>query len=205
MWRQITIVAALALVLTACAEPAKNSGFLSNYSQLKPDPKIEGALAYRAPNLYSYRKFLIDPVVVHFAPKAKGSAIEPTSLKELTDYFHDNAVKELSKSYQIVDKPGPGVLRVRLAITQISETIPLLNIHPGTKLTGAGLGGASMEAEAIDSTTGKRIAALMETERGNRFSIVAGLSQFGHAKQVMDGWIERFVKRLDAARTGKRT
>ncbi len=96
------------------------------------------------------------------------------------------------------------MLRIRVAITQISETIPLLNIHPGMKLTGAGLGGASMEAEAVDSKTGKRVAAVMETESGNRLSIAAGFSQFGHAKQVMDGWIERFVKRLDAARTGKK-
>jgi hypothetical protein len=178
---------------------------LSNYSQLKPDPKIEGASAYRAPNLYSYRKFLIDPVVVHFAPKAKGSAIEPASLKELTDYFYNNAVKALSKNYQVVDRAGPGVLRLRVAITQISETIPLLNIHPGTKLTGAGLGGASMEAEAVDSVTNKRVAAVVETQTGKRLSIAAGLTRLGHAKQVIDGWIERFVKRLDAARTGKKT
>jgi hypothetical protein len=162
-------------------------------------------MAYRAPSLYSYRKFLIDPVVVHFAPKAKGSAIDPAGLKELTDYFNDNAIKELSKNYQVVGKPGPGVLRIRVAITQISETIPILNIHPGTKLTGAGLGGASMEAEAIDTISGKRVAAVTETETGNRLSIVAGLSQLGHAKQVIDGWIERFVKRLDEARTGKKT
>ena len=125
MWKQIAIVAASALVLTACAEPVKTSGFLSNYSQLTPDPKIEGALSYRGANLYSYRKFLFDPMVVHFAPKAKGSAIEPASLKELT---------------------------------------------------GAGLGGASMEAEAVDSQTGKRVAAVMETESGKRLSIAAGFS-----------------------------
>ncbi len=71
MWKKVAIVGVSALVLTACAEPVKTSGFLSNYSQLTPDPKIEGALSYRAPNLYSYRKFLIDPVVVHFAPKAR--------------------------------------------------------------------------------------------------------------------------------------
>ena len=75
MWGKLTIVVASAVLLTACAEPVKNSGFLSNYSQLAPDPKIEGALSYRAANLYSYRKFLIDPVVVHFAPKATGNRL----------------------------------------------------------------------------------------------------------------------------------
>ena len=200
-----TLIAASALLVACAGEPTKQSGFLSNYSQLQPDAKIDGATSYRAPNLYTYRKFMIDPIVVHFAPEAGGAAIEPDKLKELTDYFYNNAVKALSKDYQIVQKPGSGVLRLRVAITNISETNPLLHIHPGTKLTGAGLGGASMEAEAVDSTTNKRVAAIVETAKGNRLSVAAGLSRFGHAKQVMDGWIERFVKRLDEARTGKKS
>jgi len=79
----------------------------------------------------------------------------------------------------------------------------LLNIHPGTKLTGAGLDGASMEAEALDSVTMELIAAVVETQKGSRLSMSAGLSKFGHAKEVMKGWVERFVKRLDAANSGK--
>lgn len=206
MLKRLSILIAATGLLAACAgETTKQSGFLSNYSQLTPDANIEGAASYRAPNLYTYRKFMLDPIVVHFAPKAEGAAIEPDKLKELTDYFYNNAIKALSKNYQVVTEPGPGVSRIRVAITNIEETNPLLNIHPGTKLTGAGLGGASMEAEAVDSTTNKRIAAIVETARGSRASIVAGLSRFGNAKEVMDGWIERFVKRLDEARTGKKS
>jgi hypothetical protein len=206
MLKKLSILIAATGLLAACAgETTKQSGFLQNYSQLKPDAKIEGASSYRASNLYSYRKFILDPIVVHFAPKAEGAAIEPDKLKELTDYFYNNAIKALSKNYQIVKEPGPGVARLRVAITNIEETNPLLNIHPGTKFTGAGLGGASMEAEAVDSTTNKRLAAIVETARGSRASIGAGLSRLGHAKQVIDGWIERFVKRLDEARTGKKS
>lgn len=193
-------------MVSACGSgPTQQAGFLKNYAQLKPDPKIDGASSYRAPDLYSYRKFLIDPVIVHFAANTKGTAIDPAKLKELTDHFHDEAVKALSKNYQVVGNPGPGVLRLRVAITNIVETTPLLNIHPAMKLTGAGLGGASMEAEGIDSQTGKRVAAIVETAQGNRLSIGAGLSQLGHAKQVIEGWVERFVKRLDEARTGRRS
>ena len=147
---------------------------------------------------------MLDPVVVHFAPTDEGTAIDPGKVKELTDYFHDQAVKALSKNYQVVGKAGSGVLRLRIAITKILETTPLLNIHPAMKFTGAGLGGASMEAEAIDSLTNKRVAAIVETASGSRLSIGAGLTSLGHAKQVIDGWVERFVKRLDAARAGKK-
>lgn len=95
------------------------------------------------------------------------------------------------------------MLYIRAAITDVDVTNPLLNIHPGTKLTGAGLGGASMEAEAFDAVSMERIVAVVETQKGSRMSIAAGLTQFGHAKEVMKGWVERFVKRLDAADSGK--
>ncbi len=201
-----TIVTAVAIVflgfVAGCAtQQAARSGFLGDYSQLKPDPAFDGARRYQNPAkpLKQYQKFMVDPVVVHFAPNAKGTAISPGKLKELADYFHDRAVEELSKRYQVVQKPGPGVLRVRAAITGIEKTTPILNIHPAMKISGIGLGGASMEAEAVDSQTRERVIAVVDSRQGSRASIGAGLQTFGHAKQVMDFWIERFITQLDKA------
>jgi len=172
------------------------SGFLKNYAQLKPDPKVDGALRYVNPkkNLKQYDRFLINPIAVYFAPGAKGAGIDPAKLKELTDYFRSELVKGLTKNYRVVSAPGKGVMRLRIAITDVEESEPLLNIHPAMKLTGAGLGGASMEAEGIDSLTGERIGAIVETRSGNRISVAAGLSRMGHAKQVMRYWVERFLR-----------
>ncbi|MCZ6466551.1 MAG: DUF3313 domain-containing protein [Alphaproteobacteria bacterium] len=201
-----TIVTAVAIVflesVAGCAtQQAAKSGFLGDYSQLKPDPAFDGARRYQNPAkpLKQYRKFMLDPVVVHFAPNAEGTAISPDELKKLADYFHNRAVEELSKRYQVVQKPGPGVLRVRAAITDIEKTTPIMNIHPAMKMSGIGLGGASMEAEAIDSQTRERVIAVVDSRQGSRLSMAAGLQTYGHAKQVMDFWIERFVKQLDKA------
>jgi hypothetical protein len=146
---------------------------------------------------------MIDPVVVNFSADAKGAGLDPENLVELTRYFRTEAVKKLSKNYAIVEKAGAGVMRIRVALTSIETTTPLANIHPAMKLTGLGLGGASMEAEALDSVSGERLAAVVESQTGNRMSFAAGLSKFGHAKQVMDMWIDRFVARLDKARGSK--
>ncbi len=201
-----TIVTAVAIIslgsVAGCAtQQAAKSGFLGDYSQLKPDPAFDGARRYQNPAkpLKQYRKFMLDPVVVHFAPNAEGTAISPGELKELADYFHDKAVEELSKRYQVVHKPGPGVLRLRVAITGIEKTTPIMNIHPAMKISGIGLGGASMEAEAIDSRGGERVGAVVDSRQGSRASIGAGLQTFGHAKEVMDFWVERFIKNLDKA------
>ncbi len=178
-----------------------HSGFLGDYSQFKPHPTVEGAELYESPSksLKQYNRFIVDPVIAHFAPDAEGAAIDPGELKELTDYFHDQLVKGLSESghYQVVNAPGPGVARLRIAITAIEKTTALANIHPAMKASGIGLGGAAMEAEAIDSVSGERVAAVVDSQSGGRLGITAGLKKYGHAQQVMDGWVERFVNRLD--------
>jgi len=56
-----------------------------------------------------------------------------------------------------------------------------------------------MEGEGIDSLTGERIGAIVETRSGDRMSLSSGLSRMGHAKQVMRYWVERFLKNLNKA------
>jgi hypothetical protein len=158
-------------------------------------------MEYKHPTsgLRDYDKFMIDPVIVHFAPNAKGTAIDPSKVKQLTDYAAAELHKSLSARYQVVSASGPGVLRLRLALTDIKKTTPAMSIHPATKLSGVGLGGASMEAEAIDSKTGERVLAVVDTRVGDRFAVSAGLDPLGHAKQVIRRWAERFLKRIDKA------
>ena len=207
--KKATIVISMILftTLAGCAEKnVEYSGFLRDYSQLKPDPEVDGALRYLNPrkSLKEYNRFQIDPIAVQFSRGAKGTAIDPAKLQNLTLYFRKELAKALNKNYRVVNRPGPRVLRIRAAITDVDESDPLLNIHPAMKLTGMGLGGASMEAEGVDSVTGERIGAIKETRSGNRMSITAGLSRLGHAKQVIRYWISRFMKNLDKAHGIKR-
>lgn len=180
-----------------------HSGFLGDYSEFKKDPELEDSMQWRSLNksLKDYDKFIIDPIIIHFAPDAEGTAINPDEVKELTDHFRNQAIEALNESphYQVVDTPGPGVLRMRVAITGIEKTTPLMNIHPGMKLMGGGLGGAAMEAEGIDSVTGERVIAVVDARSGGRLGMTAGWKTYGHVKQVMDNWVKRFVKRLDKA------
>jgi hypothetical protein len=187
--------------IAGCQTTAQNSGFLSDYSQLRPSKVVKGAMDYRNPRikLSSYSKFILEPYKIHFAANADGASIDPAELKNLVDYFRSETVKALSKRYRVVTRPVPGVARLRVAITSITKTRPVANNLPQGKLLGVGLGGASMEAEAFDSVSGERLAAIVESKQGEHFSFSDAASRYGHAKQVMRGWIARFVKRLDQA------
>ncbi len=180
---------------------SRYSGFLGDYSKLKRSRQLKGAMSYENPSkkLGHYDKFMIDQVVVHFAPNAKGIGVDPIKVQQVADYFHRELWLALSMRYEVVNTPGPGVLRLRTAITDIKTTVPLMNIHPATKLLGLGLGGASMEWEAVDSQTGERVLAVVDVRRGafNPLPSGAGFDEVGHAKEVMRYWVKRFVGRVD--------
>ena len=188
-------------LLSGCQSKTAHSGFLGDYSELRPSSEYKGTSEYKNPDLAlaDYDKFMIDPILVHFAPNAKGTAMDPAKVKKVTDYAGEQLREALSKRYQVVSAPGPGVLRLRIALTDIKKTIPAMNILPQTKLSGVGVGGASMEAEALDSQSGERVLAVVASGKGSFFAYKAGLESLGNAKEVIRKWAERFVERLDKA------
>ncbi len=190
------------VLISGCAgtETAR-TGFLKDYSKLQPHPDIDGRFRYINPkmNVGDYSKFIVDPVVLNLSKEGKEEGIDPEDLNEQVTFFHGKILEELGKDYQIVNRPGKGVARIRVAITHIDKTNPVLNIHPGTKLTGAGLGGAGMEAELIDSVTGETIGSVIDFQMGSRLSLMAGLTWFGHAQAVMEDWAEDLRKFIDKA------
>ena len=102
---------------------------------------------------------------------------------------------ELNGIYIIAKEPGPGIVRIRVALTDLKKSNPLLNFIPPTNLTGLGLGGASMEAELVDSVTGRQIAAVVQSQQGQKLSL-DGLSEWGDTKAIMDQWADSFIERI---------
>ena len=95
---------------------------------------------------------------------------------------------------KVVHRPGQGVARARIALTDIDKS-HAISILPQASLLGAGIGGASMEAEAVDSVTGKQVAAVVQSGQGSKIPF-ASLGDWTAAKQAFDGWAKEFQKRL---------
>ncbi len=183
----------MSLLISGCGGTTETArtGFLKDYSKLQPHPEIEGRFRYINPklNLGNYSKFIVAPVVLSLSKEGKEREIDQEDLDEQVTFFHGKILEELGKGgYQIVNHPGKGVARVRVAITDIDKTNPALNINPGMKLTGAGLGGSGMEAELVDSVTNEIIGSVIDFQMGSRLSLTAGLTWFGHAQAVMEDW-----------------
>jgi hypothetical protein len=191
----VVMISFTVMLAAGCAPKAKKTGFLSDYSRLEP---VDDGLRYiNMGRLDDYDKFIIEPVIIHM--HGEDEELDMESRRELENYMHNAIVEAIKDRYMVVAQPAPGVARVRVAITDVDKSTPALNVIPQTKLIGAGIGGASVEAEVVDSQTSEQIGAAILSQKGKRLSM-SGLSKYGDAKAVMDDWAERFRKRLDEAR-----
>jgi hypothetical protein len=182
-------------------------GFLSDYSKLQK--RSDTSFVYMAPGnpLAGFDKFIISPVEMYYdGYPANGTDIEVISGGKLKSqdalsievYMKDTlsaAIKDSGCS--VVNSAGPGVARIRVAITGMKKSGFGRNLPVGM-LSGAPVGSASMEAELIDTATDEQVGAIVETQSGKRFSFV-DYSSWDDAKYVMDEWAQRFKTRLDEA------
>ena len=193
-------VMAIMMMVTLCGcedEQQVKTGFLSDYSNLQV--VSEDTLRYLpAKKLSGYSEFIIEPVVIRFHANSKAKLSEK-DLAHLKQYMFTAVHNAVTDSHRVATRPGPGVATVRIAITDIKKSKTLQNLMPASKIAGTGLGGASIEAEVVDSQTGKQLVALVETQAGNRLSL-DGLSTWGDTEAVMREWAKRFRIRLDGAR-----
>ncbi len=186
-------------VLAGCAAPVKEgerTGFISDYSSL--GEKENNGYSYVSDGIADYTKFCVDPVEMLYQPNEGDTTFSDEQLEELSAYFKTKIEEALTRDegYELVTEPGPGVARFRAAITQVDDTIGILNILLYTRITGAGLGGAAMEAEIVDSVTGEQLAALVRWGSGRRV-LRAGLTETGDAKILIKRWAKDIRRRID--------
>jgi hypothetical protein len=195
----LVVMAIAFMFATGCATVPPGSGFLKDYSELQTDPDDESLSWWEKEGVdwKRYKRLMIDPVVVYYHPKAKNRQIEPNVLKELTDYFRTIVIEEVQDAYPVVEAPGPDVLRIRAAITDLVPANPFVNI---ITTAGAGVpvdvGGASMEAMFLDSTTHELLGAVVDSKKGSPLGI-KGFTTWGHAKGAFKDWAKLLKESLE--------
>jgi hypothetical protein len=203
----------LTILLAGCAATkTEHSGFLDPYPELSPGPKDGADLRYLKPGVdfAKYDKILLDHVLFYPTEDSALQGLEADKLKELADDFHEAMIKELQDAYPLVSEPGPDVVRLRVAITDVEFAKPVMNavstvlpiglavsiIKKGATGEHTGVGSASMEMEALDSMTNTRIAAAVDHHAGGKLS---GYTKTGSAKDAFEFWAKRLREFLDEA------
>lgn len=179
----LVLLLAPSCATTHAVRHVKTSGFLGDYSQLRPGGSGEPALIYRRPAAGSgYAKLLIDPVVAYAGQDNRLHKLSPEDRQALLDYFHAALREQLGQDFALVETAGPDTLRLRVALTDargskilldtLSTVVPaglaisaLQRVALGRTATS---GRAAIEAEALDSRTGERLAALVDGRAGRK-------------------------------------
>jgi hypothetical protein len=235
----LTTLFALPVAATAETAPAASTepmfgdyqakGFLSDYSKISTTKDAEGSYEYvdSTVDFSKYNKLLVDRIKIFFKDDSEYKGIDPDELKVLTDYFYEAINKEVGDAYPLVKEPGPDVMRLRVAVTDLVPNKPEASVVtlviPFAWVADAGsgvakgetgstvfTGEATVEVEVLDSVSSQQIVAHIETEAGKKYNWAKGVtkgvtgymnaySKWNYTKAAMDDWAHLLRVRLDEA------
>jgi hypothetical protein len=192
---------------------------LSDYSQLKKSSDEYMDYTYLAPGapdkMANYSAVMIDQPEIFIAPNSKYKGMKPDDMKQLADAFRSAIAQSLSATYMIVDQPGPNVLYVRFAISNIQlkkKKRGLFSYTPIGLVAGAAksamtsdftkkidLKGLTLEMEILDSNSEEQLAALLETRSGKKDEPAS----WAELEALIAVYSQRVRCRLDNARVAE--
>ncbi len=177
MGKSYLAVGVLACLLFSPHAFGQFSGFLEEYPPLSPLENVP-ALVWKAPDVdKKYRAILYDTPEIFLDPESEYKGIQPDAIKALSDTLREiletNAAK---RGLEVVDEPGPQVLRVRSALTNVylkrrsrSARFRYPTSYSAFQLRAAigrdvSLVEATLEYEALDSETDLRLGVVIAQE-----------------------------------------
>ena len=200
-------IAVCGLVLVTAPEPAfakKNSGFLSDYSKLKTEKDPLGVKrrtwTSSALNGANYQKILVEEVSFYPAPEPS-KQVSGDVLEEIRAYIDAKLRESIGAELPMVDEPGPGVLRLRLALTGVAvkkglkpwELLPSGLVMAGAKeATGKRKRDVELfvESELTDSVSKQVLALVVREAKGIKLKGGKDQLTLEDAKPNIDAWGE---------------
>ncbi len=206
LYRSAALAIAAVFSLAGCvATSPPESGFLTDYSGLAREAGQRGVWVYRNPKTTyaEYQRVIIDPFVVGIGPHKANALVSVEDLAKLGRYMHDQVAKIVAEHYPVVETPGKGTLRLRVALTHLAPSSGPDSAGASSGfLQGLALGGVSFEGETLDSLTGERIHAFVAVDQ-SRTSNSSASSRWSQASAAMDDFGRCFRVELDKAHATK--
>ncbi len=209
----LTLIFTSSNIYAADSDEMQRSGFLSTYDGLEKAKEymVEWAYINEKVDFKSYDKIILDYVVFFVKEDAEYKGLQIDEMQQLAEAFHKAIIKALSDKYQFVSEPGPGVVRIRLALTNVQPIKPTLNfltsivpvgvalnvVKVGATGTSIGVGKTSMEAEIFDTQSMMRLAAAIDEDVGSKYTGYKGDSKWAHAEGTFETWAKDLRKFLD--------
>lgn len=220
--RRLGMVAVVTM-LSACAnqgdvkQSSEGSGFLRNYATLQETSNAQGKIvrAWLNPRFTpaNYNAIILDPLVFYPEPKPS-EQVSAEELNRMLAYANNGLRQQLSQRFKVVDRPGPGVARIRVAVSSVAakgeglkpyQYVPI--VYVATMAARAATGSPSLrqfivvESEATDSVSGELLGERVRTATGENLPTGVNVITLETMKPTLDELtsqafpeLSRFVK-----------
>lgn len=221
-FRFAAAIGALAVALAHTSLAAENvtfdKTFLTDYSRLVPRQAPNGGtdFAFIAPQAVEaaakYKGVMVDQPEILISPNSDYKGASPTNLASVANSMRASLTARLEAGgYNVVDKPGPGVLYLRVALTDLElkkKKRSLLEYTPVGAVVGFGIDAMKdfqkkydimnmvFQMEIVDSVNSKVLGQYVAVRGGGDKPV---RMDFDQIKANMDEFGERLRCRLDNA------
>ena len=192
------------------------SGFLTNYADLERGDKSGATFVLRDRDVAvsAYDKILLDHVTLWRDSERGFEAIPDADLDHLATRLFTDLWEALDDDYEMVEEPGPGVMRVAVAITDVGRAGAPMDTygadvdardrrtHASTALDAPVrefLANASLELELTDSLSGNVLAAALDRRLAERVQD-GRFDDWAEVEWGFDAWARLLATRLREAR-----
>ena len=133
----------------------------------------------------NYDAILIDPLVFYPEPRPSRQ-VSAETLQQMLAYSNDTYKRALSQRFRVVDRAGPGVLRIRVAFSGVAaqgeglkpyQYVPIAFVATMAARAATGTPQRAFivsEVEGTDSVTGELLGMRVRVGTGERLARVAG-------------------------------
>jgi hypothetical protein len=188
---------------TALAEQQPSSGFLDPAIEAKlkttklPDGKTVKRWVSSEVNRKNYHAIMVDRVIFYPSPNP-GPQISSSTLEAISQHFTYSLRQQMGKKITVVDKAGPGVLRMQPAITAVTvkrEGLSAKDVLPVHLLFSAASAASgkmdedvitNIEVRLTDSMSSATLAAVQMALDGKQLSGKTAQLQLQDLQEVLD-------------------
>jgi hypothetical protein len=189
-------------------------GFLPKPELLTPGGAGQAVLVYRNPEAKwaSYRKIMLDPIAIWAAPDSDLAKAPQNYRQGVANYFHAILTNTMRKRCALVNKPGPGTVRVKIALMDAKTPNPTVNTvatfapYASTAYSLASLafnkgvgyfaGSATAEGYVVDATTGTLLWQAVDKRGGTTTLIADTTDNWRDVRHIFEAWAQQITTKF---------
>jgi len=198
----IILLLSLAVAISACqqTQPVRPSGYLVNYSHLKPVDSSGQTLYFEDTEApwSSYHGIMFEEVVIRVVPGEDQKRISEQDLKKMRNYFQRTLANNSCSHLTFANKPGEGVILLRTAIVDIKPVNVAANVvSKGIFFVPVDFGKAAIEGELRDSLTGRHLVSIVDRKFSSLVDPSHSYTTWGTVEDAFDSWARQLGSILE--------